>query len=246
MEPAKHVDAVRRERRTRSSTRRVRRAVDAAVPSCPDWTIADLLAHVGRIQRWVNGIIVTRPDAADRSLAPARTARRRRPLRLVRGGCRLARRPRSVTRRRTNEVWTWIDDRTVRLLGAAHGARDRGAPVGRAARGRRSRSRSNASSRSTGSTRCSTSCRCGLPPTRRAVPARRSTCTAPTATASGWCASATTASSSPASTRRATSPREARRPTCCCSSYGDASPATAVEVFGDAALLDRWQEQAKF
>jgi uncharacterized protein (TIGR03083 family) len=34
--------------------------VDAAVPSCPDWKVADLLAHIGRIHRWVTGILVDR------------------------------------------------------------------------------------------------------------------------------------------------------------------------------------------
>lgn len=27
-------------------------AAEARVPSCPDWTVADLLAHVGRVHRW--------------------------------------------------------------------------------------------------------------------------------------------------------------------------------------------------
>ena len=27
-------------------------AAEARVPSCPDWTLADLLAHVGRVHRW--------------------------------------------------------------------------------------------------------------------------------------------------------------------------------------------------
>jgi uncharacterized protein (TIGR03083 family) len=61
MEPAKHVDAVRRESVALVDAARAAGS-DAVVPSCPEWTIDDLLAHVGRIQRWVNGIIATRPD----------------------------------------------------------------------------------------------------------------------------------------------------------------------------------------
>ena len=39
-------------------TRRARAAgVDAAVPSCPDWRVADLLGHVGRLHRWVAAIV---------------------------------------------------------------------------------------------------------------------------------------------------------------------------------------------
>ena len=28
---------------------------DARVPSCPDWTVDDLLRHVGIVQRWAAG-----------------------------------------------------------------------------------------------------------------------------------------------------------------------------------------------
>src|SRR5690349_15926749 len=27
-------------------------AAEVRVPSCPEWTVADLLAHVGRVHRW--------------------------------------------------------------------------------------------------------------------------------------------------------------------------------------------------
>ncbi|MFC1441428.1 maleylpyruvate isomerase family mycothiol-dependent enzyme [Streptacidiphilus sp. N1-10] len=47
---------------------------EAEVPSCPDWQLADLCAHLGRVHRWVNQIVTTRsqervgwdalPDAA--------------------------------------------------------------------------------------------------------------------------------------------------------------------------------------
>jgi uncharacterized protein (TIGR03083 family) len=36
--------------------------VDARVPSCPDWNVADLLQHVGRLHRWVTDIVVNEPD----------------------------------------------------------------------------------------------------------------------------------------------------------------------------------------
>jgi uncharacterized protein (TIGR03083 family) len=32
-----------------------RAGVDAPVPSCPEWTVADLLAHIGRVHRWAAG-----------------------------------------------------------------------------------------------------------------------------------------------------------------------------------------------
>lgn len=34
--------------------------VDATVPSCPEWSVADLLAHLGRIHRWVAQLLVDR------------------------------------------------------------------------------------------------------------------------------------------------------------------------------------------
>ncbi len=34
--------------------------VDAPVPSCPEWTVADLLGHIGRLHRWVAAIVADR------------------------------------------------------------------------------------------------------------------------------------------------------------------------------------------
>ncbi len=45
-----------------------RQAPDAPVPSCPDWTVTDLLAHTGGIHRWVTEIVRTR--ATDRLAFP--------------------------------------------------------------------------------------------------------------------------------------------------------------------------------
>lgn len=54
--------------------------LDAAVPSCPEWQVADLLAHVGQVQRWQAGLVARRvADAefgfddppADRAQLPA-------------------------------------------------------------------------------------------------------------------------------------------------------------------------------
>jgi len=41
-----------------------RAGVEAAVPSCPLWSVADLLGHIGRIHRWVARLVVER--ASDR------------------------------------------------------------------------------------------------------------------------------------------------------------------------------------
>lgn len=38
---------------------------DAAVPSCPEWTVADLLTHVGQVQRWQAGLVARRVTEAE-------------------------------------------------------------------------------------------------------------------------------------------------------------------------------------
>ena len=43
---------------TRSSVAARAAGVDASVPSCPEWTITDLLGHLGRIHRWVASLLV--------------------------------------------------------------------------------------------------------------------------------------------------------------------------------------------
>ncbi len=50
------VDAIRRDGGALADAARAA-GVDAQVPSCPLWTVADLLAHLGRIHRWVAAII---------------------------------------------------------------------------------------------------------------------------------------------------------------------------------------------
>lgn len=41
-------------------------ALDLPVPSCPNWTVGDLVGHLGRVYAWVDGILrtgsVTRPE----------------------------------------------------------------------------------------------------------------------------------------------------------------------------------------
>jgi uncharacterized protein (TIGR03083 family) len=61
MEYAEYCDALRREGRMLGAGARAA-GVDAAVPSCPDWRVADLLGHVGRLHRWVAGIVAAGGD----------------------------------------------------------------------------------------------------------------------------------------------------------------------------------------
>ena len=50
MEPAEHIAALRREGAAVATA--ARSGLDAPVPSCPDWTVADLVAHLGVAHRW--------------------------------------------------------------------------------------------------------------------------------------------------------------------------------------------------
>jgi uncharacterized protein (TIGR03083 family) len=60
VEFADHVAALRRDGASFEAAVRTA-GVDAPVPSCPGWTVADLLEHIGRIHRWVASIVT---DAA--------------------------------------------------------------------------------------------------------------------------------------------------------------------------------------
>jgi uncharacterized protein (TIGR03083 family) len=57
-----HVDAIRREGDAMAVAARAA-GIDAPVPSCPEWTVTDLLGHLGRIHRWVAGLLVIRAEA---------------------------------------------------------------------------------------------------------------------------------------------------------------------------------------
>jgi uncharacterized protein (TIGR03083 family) len=37
--------------------------LDSAVPSCPGWSVYDLVTHLGRVQRWVTHLVTTRAEA---------------------------------------------------------------------------------------------------------------------------------------------------------------------------------------
>jgi uncharacterized protein (TIGR03083 family) len=45
--------------------------LDAAVPSCPDWTTGDLLSHITTVHRWVEAVVRTGEFASPAELVPA-------------------------------------------------------------------------------------------------------------------------------------------------------------------------------
>ena len=56
MEYGEYCEALRREGATLATAARVA-GIEANVPSCPEWEISDLLGHVGRLHRWVTAIV---------------------------------------------------------------------------------------------------------------------------------------------------------------------------------------------
>ncbi|MGH8977266.1 MAG: maleylpyruvate isomerase family mycothiol-dependent enzyme [Acidimicrobiia bacterium] len=62
MEHAQFVDAIRVESDALAQAARAA-GVDATVRSCPEWQVHDLLGHIGRIQQWVTAIVRARPES---------------------------------------------------------------------------------------------------------------------------------------------------------------------------------------
>jgi uncharacterized protein (TIGR03083 family) len=62
MEQAAYVDAIRRDGAALAAAARAA-GVEAPVPTCGAWTIGDLCSHVGRLHRWAADIVARRPAA---------------------------------------------------------------------------------------------------------------------------------------------------------------------------------------
>ncbi|MFN8525730.1 MAG: maleylpyruvate isomerase family mycothiol-dependent enzyme [Chloroflexota bacterium] len=88
----------------------------ARVPTCPDWTAADLIRHVGRVHRWVEAIVRTRstaylaPGAVDFQV-PTETAGL--PAWLAGGRAMLLEALRGVPG--DQPVWAWGSDQYARF-----------------------------------------------------------------------------------------------------------------------------------
>jgi uncharacterized protein (TIGR03083 family) len=84
------------------------------VPTCPDWTVRQLVEHVGRTHRWVTGVVsqrlTTRPDFDTFNLIePAAPGELR--TWLVDGAGELVEAIRSVGPQ--TPIWSWTDDHTA-------------------------------------------------------------------------------------------------------------------------------------
>jgi len=64
MDAHEHIDVIRTESAGLVAAAE-RAGLTASVPSCPDWTVADLLGHIGTVQRWSAGIVERRATTRD-------------------------------------------------------------------------------------------------------------------------------------------------------------------------------------
>ena len=86
--------------------------VDGRVPSCPEWTVADLLGHVGRIHRWVTAIVEQRPGATEHHWSESEPpAVEKRIEWFAQGLDPLA--DALAAADPATEVWSWTDDHSV-------------------------------------------------------------------------------------------------------------------------------------
>ncbi len=91
------------------ATAGARAGLDAPVPSCPEWRVADLLRHIGRVHRWVVACTAANDFVAPDSLeAPPEGAALADWAR--EGAAALVA---ALDRPAADEAWTWAPDRTV-------------------------------------------------------------------------------------------------------------------------------------
>jgi uncharacterized protein (TIGR03083 family) len=86
--------------------------IDAPITSCPDWQVADLLAHIGWIQHWVGEIIHARPaDPPDHWRQRQPPDRETRIEWFAEGADTLVAELRDA--RPDEEAWSWFPDHSV-------------------------------------------------------------------------------------------------------------------------------------
>jgi uncharacterized protein (TIGR03083 family) len=86
--------------------------LDASVPSCPDWQVADLLGHVGRLHRWVAAIVESRGDDPTDHWSNAEPPAREDRLDWFDAGVDLVAGALAGVDPST-EAWSWTTDRTA-------------------------------------------------------------------------------------------------------------------------------------
>jgi uncharacterized protein (TIGR03083 family) len=113
MDPGEYLDAIAKESAALADAA-ARAGLDARVPSCPGWTVADLVAHVGEVQQWARVTVEQR--------ATQRIPRSSLPL-APRGGELLpwfraqasALADLLAATDAATPVWSWTEDHTARF-----------------------------------------------------------------------------------------------------------------------------------
>jgi uncharacterized protein (TIGR03083 family) len=87
-----------------------RAGLDARVPTCPEWDVAELLAHIGRVHRWAAANTTRSPDA---EFAPPdfEIPERSERVAWVRAGA--AELVAALDRSSDDPAWTWMPPQTV-------------------------------------------------------------------------------------------------------------------------------------
>lgn len=86
-----------------------RAPLDAPIPSCPDWDIAELLAHMGRVYRWAAACVEANAPVSPHDL-PSPPARDERVAWVEDGATRILE---VLDRPADDPAWTWSPDGTV-------------------------------------------------------------------------------------------------------------------------------------
>ena len=82
--------------------------LDAPVPTCPDWTVADLVRHQGRVCHWMSTIVGEKAQEYVDRKPLVEQAEREEPLAWLQTGAQRATEVFSTTDPDT-PVWNWID-----------------------------------------------------------------------------------------------------------------------------------------
>jgi uncharacterized protein (TIGR03083 family) len=110
MEHDAYCEAIRREGTALATAARAA-GVDASVPSCPEWSVADLLSHIGRIHRWITAIVQEQRDELTDHWSQAEPPPPEERVAWFAAGVD----PLADALRAAGsavEVWTWTDDHT--------------------------------------------------------------------------------------------------------------------------------------
>ena len=108
LEPAVYLAAIQGEAAT-LVTAAEHAGLDTRVPSCPDWDVADLLGHLGRVHRWAAACVEAN-EQVPRSTLPEVPARDRRAGWVRDGAGRLVE---VLDRPAGDPAWTWAGPATV-------------------------------------------------------------------------------------------------------------------------------------